>query len=146
VSTDYILLTLRIISGLILIAILAALFFIIWRDYRSATLQAQASRRTYGKLTPLMQVHESYLPRGESYPLLPLTSLGRAPTNHIVIDEQTASSEHAVVALRNGQWWLEDRNSRNGTLLNGELIHTAVIIANGDIISIGSASFQIELE
>ena len=34
------------------------------------------------------------------------------------ISDPYASGEHSLVAWRSGQWWLEDRDSRNGTLLN----------------------------
>lgn len=144
-SVDVLLLVLRIVSGVILLCLMIALFVIMWRDYRSATTQVQASRRTYGKLVVLAETAEGYLQTSTTYPLLPLTSIGRAPTNTIIIEEQFASSEHAMIALRNGQWWLEDRNSRNGTLVNGEPA-SSLIITDGDIISVGSTNLRLELE
>lgn len=83
---------------------------------------------------------------GETYPLLPLTSLGRSPTNTIPISDSFASSEHALVAMRNGQWWIEDRKSRNGTLLNDLPVTEATVITHGDVISIGNMKFRLELE
>ena len=83
---------------------------------------------------------------GETYPLLPLTSLGRSPTNTVPINDSFASSEHALVAFRNGQWWLEDRRSRNGTLLNDMPVTQPVVITDGDIIGIGKIKFRLELE
>lgn len=83
---------------------------------------------------------------GEDYPLLPLTSLGRSPTNTIPINDTFASSEHALVAMRNGQWWIEDRKSRNGTLLNDLPVTEPIVITHGDIIGIGTMKFRLELE
>ena len=83
---------------------------------------------------------------GRLIPLLPLTSLGRSPTNTIPIHDNYASGEHALVALRGGQWWLEDRQSRNGTMINGMPITQPVIITDGDIIGVGNLSFRLELE
>jgi len=83
---------------------------------------------------------------GEEYPLLSLTSLGRAPTNTISINDTFASSEHALLAMRNGQWWIEDRRSRNGTLLNDIPVTEPMVIIHGDIIGIGSIKFRLELE
>ncbi len=144
-STEFLLLLLRIISGLLLIGILAALFVFLWRDYRSAVAQVKASRRSYGQLVALAEVDGQYMATGKTYPLLPLTSIGRSPTNTITIDDSFASSEHANVFMREGQWWLEDRHSRNGTQLNGEDVLAPVVVTDGDIISIGKQSYRLEL-
>lgn len=147
-TLDQLLFGLRLVSALLLLAILLALLVALWRDYQSAALHTQASRRVYGQLVALTQLEamNMYAPTGETYPLLPLTSLGRSLTNTIVIEDNFASSEHAVIALRNTQWWLEDRNSRNGTLLNGEPITKPVIVTDGDIIGIGKISYKLQLD
>ena len=145
-TTELILFLLRVTSGIILILVLAALFFILWRDYRSAVIGIEANRRVYGQLVELKEINGNYLMTGTTFPLLSLTSLGRSPTNAISLNDTFASSEHALVALRNGQWWLEDRNSRNGTTLNEVLITRPAIITDGDIIGIGNIRFRMELE
>lgn len=145
-TTDLILLLLRFISGLLLFGVLLALFLILWREYRSTLVQVEARRRSYGQLVALREIDGRLMLTGEDYPLLPLTSLGRSPTNTIPISDTFASSEHALVAMRNGQWWLEDRNSRNGTLLNDLPVTEPMVITHGDIISIGNLKFRLELE
>jgi hypothetical protein len=145
-STDVILFLLRFVAGLLLIGWLGALFVFMWRDYHSAVHEAQANRRTYGQLIAMREIDGNYLRTGEVYPLLSLTSIGRAPTNTITVVDTFASNEHALVALRNGQWWLEDRRSRNGTTLNGMVVKQPLVITNGDIIGIGQLRFQLELE
>lgn len=145
-SIELILFILRLFSGALLIALLGALFFVLWRDYSRAAAQTELYRRSYGKLVAMTQLDEYYSETGEAYPLLPLTSIGRAPTNSVVIDDSFASSEHAMLVLKNGQWWLEDRNSRNGTLLNGERVTSSIIVTDGDLISIGNRSFRIEID
>ncbi|MFN8448845.1 MAG: FHA domain-containing protein [Anaerolineae bacterium] len=145
-STELTLFLLRLISGSLLVGVLALLFVVMWRDYRSAVVQVEASRRAYGRLIELREIGENYAPTGQTYPLLPLTSLGRSPTNTIAIEDSYASGEHALVALRSGQWWLEDRQSRNGTTINGMPITQPVIITDGDIIGVGSLCFRLELE
>jgi hypothetical protein len=146
VNAELVLFLLRLISGVLLIVVLILLFVFMWRDYRSAATQVEASRRIHGRLTMLHDIDGKHAIAGQSYPLLPLTSLGRAPTNSIPIDDTFASSEHAVVALRNGQWWLEDRQSRNGTMLNGMSVTQPVIVTDGDIIGIGKMRFRLDLE
>jgi pSer/pThr/pTyr-binding forkhead associated (FHA) protein len=86
------------------------------------------------------------MPTGEVYPLRPLTSIGRSPTNSIVISDNFASSEHALISLKEGRWWLEDRNSRNGTVLNGEAISSPIIVTDGDIISIGNTHLKLTFD
>ncbi len=145
-ETELTLFLLRLVSGALLIALLALLFIAMWRDYRSAVVQTEASRRAYGKMVELRELDDAYVVTGQTFALLPLTSLGRSPTNTIPINDDFASGEHALVALRNGQWWLEDRQSRNGTTINGMPISQPVIITDGDIIGVGSVRLRLDLE
>lgn len=145
-TIDLVLFALRILAGVALLTFLLALFVLLWRDYRATLRQNRAHRRSYGRLVALARVDDLIAPTGEAHPLLPLTTLGRAPTNTIIIADHFASSEHALVSLNEGQWWLEDRKSRNGTQLNGEVIDTPVIVTDGDVISIGHASYRLELD
>ncbi|MCB9451945.1 MAG: FHA domain-containing protein [Anaerolineaceae bacterium] len=141
-----ILFALRAVSGLLLLTILLGLFVVIWKEFRSAAEQTAPQRKIYGRLNVLREIDGSYRVTGETYPLLPLTSLGRSPTNSIPIPDTFASSEHALVTLRDGQWWLEDRQSRNGTTLNDLPVKQPVVITHGDFIGIGTVRFHVELE
>lgn len=145
-SVEITLFVIRVISGIVLLAMLASLFYVIWRDYKATISELEASRRVYGYLIPLQEVDGNLVQVGEKHPLLPLTSLGRSPTNTIIIQDSFASSEHAALKLRNGQWWLEDRQSRNGTTLNDMPINQSVVMTEGDIIGIGSQHFRLELK
>lgn len=144
-SLEVILLILRVLAGLTLLLFLVMLFVMIWRDFKRANRQLQATRTTYGQLIGITQINDVYVHTTETFPLLPITTLGRSATNTVVINDNFASSEHARIMLKDGQWWLEDRNSRNGTLLNEELITGSIILSNGDIIGIGSFSYRFEL-
>jgi hypothetical protein len=146
VALDTILFILRLISGLLLLGMMGAFFVVLWRDYSSAAAQTQVSRRIYGQLQGLIEADDAFIPTGETFPLRPLTSIGRSPTNSIVIRDEFSSSEHAMISLKDGRWWLEDRNSRNGTILNGEAMTSAVIVTDGDIVSIGTSHFKIVLD
>jgi hypothetical protein len=145
-TTEIALLLLRILSGGLLLALMAAFFAVMWRDYRRASAAVEVRRRSFGQLVAMREIDGSTRLTGETYPLLPLTSLGRSPSNTITVDNSFASSEHALVTLRDGQWWLEDRHSRNGTTLNDVPITEPVIITQGDIIGIGQMKFRLELE
>ena len=172
-STDVVLLILRGITSLVLLGFVGAVFWVLWRDYRLASSAAGEGRR-HGRLvvvqagqdiataspgdgdTPTTELSgtaeavQAALQVGElagaSFPLLPLTSLGRAPTNTVVLNDTFCSQEHALVTRRGGQWWLEDRNSSNGTRLNGLPVNEPVVLSSGDVIGIGRVQLKIELE
>ncbi len=144
-TLDLTLLALRVVSGSLLIGFTMLVFLVMWRDYRAITEQIGSNRRTYGYLVPLQEIDGDYIVIGEKSALYPLTTLGRSNSNTIVVDDSFASNEHALIALRSGQWWLEDRKSRNGTTLNEIPVSQPVIMTNGDIIGIGSTRFRLEL-
>jgi pSer/pThr/pTyr-binding forkhead associated (FHA) protein len=72
--------------------------------------------------------------------------LGRSPTNRVKVEDNFASGDHALISRRNGQWWLEDRKSRNGTTLNGILVTRPLVITHGDVIGIGHMRYRVDLE
>jgi hypothetical protein len=145
-SLEIILFLLRVASATLLLLLVFTLLYFMWKEYRSTVITIQANRRSYGQIVLLQQIDNSYVMLGETYALLPLTSLGRAPTNSIVVKDSFASNEHAQIVLRNGQWWLEDHHSRNGTTLNEIPITQPVVMTNGDIVGIGTQRFRLELE
>jgi hypothetical protein len=49
-------------------------------------------------------------------------SLGRIEGNDLVLPSESVSRQHARLRFQNGQIWLVDLNSSNGTLLNGQRI------------------------
>ncbi len=51
-----------------------------------------------------------------------LIEIGRAVDNDIVITSKRVSREHACIHKEGRKWVLEDRNSANGTFLNGDRI------------------------
>jgi hypothetical protein len=144
-NADSLLFALRAAAGLLLLAFVGALLVMTWRDYHAVSQEVISRTRRRGRLV-VMQSNGATLKPGVAFPLLPLTSLGRAPTNTIVLNDTFASNEHALVTLRSGQWWLEDRNSSNGTLLNGYRIQEPVVISAGDVIAVGRVELKLELE
>lgn len=145
-SIELLLFSLRIASTVFLLSILALILYTIWREHQAIIQRIQASRRSYGQLVAIVEVDEQYMTTGESYPLLPLTTFGRSPTNTIMVKDTFASSEHARIYLKDGQWWLEDCNSRNGTTLNELPIKEQIIMTDGDMIGIGETRFRLDLE
>ncbi len=56
---------------------------------------------------------------GALLPLLPVTTLGAARDNSLVLGDQFVSGHHARLEWDGAQWWVEDLGSSNGTLVNG---------------------------
>jgi pSer/pThr/pTyr-binding forkhead associated (FHA) protein len=66
------------------------------------------------------------LPDGIEFELGDRLAIGRAPENDLALDSKKVSREHALVAFRDGRWFLEDRGSYNGTFLNGTRLQPGV--------------------
>ncbi len=66
-------------------------------------------------------------------------TLGRAPTNQIVIKDDRCSRYHAEVFQSKSQWMLRDLDSRNGTELGGERIRGDIVLSPGDVFRIAHA-------
>jgi Nif-specific regulatory protein len=66
-------------------------------------------------------------------------TIGRAPTNAIVVKDERCSRNHAEVFQAQGQWTLRDLDSRNGTLVDGQRIQADYQLQAGDIVRIGNS-------
>jgi pSer/pThr/pTyr-binding forkhead associated (FHA) protein len=67
----------------------------------------------------------------------PMT-IGRDSSNDIVLTDRSVSGHHAVVRYIAGEWVIGDLDSRNGTLVNGELITGETSIVVGDVVQFGA--------
>ena len=72
-------------------------------------------------------------------------TIGRDPSNDITIVEDSVSNKHAIILYRNGNFFLRDEMSSNGTYVNGEEIlpDTPTRLKDGDLIvfGVGKAKF-----
>ena len=68
-------------------------------------------------------------------------SLGRGNENKIVIKDPYISKNHLKIVEDEGNYYLEDLNSANGTYLNGDKIMDVVKLKNGDRIRVGQVEF-----
>ncbi|MBN1991909.1 MAG: FHA domain-containing protein [Anaerolineae bacterium] len=70
-----------------------------------------------------------------------VTTLGRAPSCQVVIENDFASRRHAQIIKRDQLYWLKDLGSKNGTLLNNEPVTAEVLLSDGAEVRIGEAVF-----
>ena len=78
--------------------------------------------------------------------LQPEIMIGRDPGCDLALMDEALSAHHARLAHHHGQWWLEDLNSTNGTLLNREKLTTAAVVITGDQFKCGNTVFGIQVE
>ena len=64
-------------------------------------------------------------------------TVGRAPTNRIVLNDEVCSRYHCEVFQNGATWTLRDLQSRNGTMLSGEPVEGEVELKPGQVIEIG---------
>jgi len=75
----------------------------------------------------------------------PEISIGRSPNSDIQIDNLAVSRKHARLIQLNGQYVVEDLNSKNGILLNNEKISKAILKHN-DIVGVGKHTLVINFD
>lgn len=154
-SIEWTLLVLRLLAVAALYAFLIIVVYVIWRDLgavgRALDQDPNVTSVAADALSPagclrVVSVGESSLQTGDVFDLWTHTTLGRASDNHIVLLDTFVSTYHARLDRRDGEWWLTDLDSRNGTLLNGVPITKSVPLADGDVIGVGHVELKLEIE
>jgi len=136
-----ILLALRLLLAFSLYAFLGWAFASLWRDIKQQGMLL-ASR----KVPPIVLT----IAIGESIPqachfILPEVTIGRDPACECPVDDEAISARHARLSFHHNQWWLEDLNSTNGTLLNQEKLITPTVVISDDEFNCGETRFVISL-
>lgn len=67
-----------------------------------------------------------------------LVSIGRDPSNDVVLPDAMVSRRHAVIEYRGSQYYIRDCNSSNGSLVNGDRVSERSL-RDGDLVAIGTA-------
>ena len=74
---------------------------------------------------------------GESFPLeRDRMTIGRRPDSDVFLDDVTVSRDHALLVRRNGDFYLDDLGSLNGTYVNRRRIESHRL-ADGDELQVG---------
>ena len=139
------------------IALLALLYFFIWRATRTVVLdlygprEARRSRPAPAKARPARRgrlptkviVMDEKGRKVGSHRLSGTLQVGRAPSCQIRLDDTYISQLHAKISERDGSWWLEDLGSTNGTYLNQRKVTVPTEISPGDRIRIGKTVLEV---
>jgi pSer/pThr/pTyr-binding forkhead associated (FHA) protein len=69
--------------------------------------------------------------------------IGRADDSTLVLTDDFASSRHARLTNRGGQWYVEDLGSTNGTFLDQQRVQGPLLVAPGQPIRIGQTALEL---
>ena len=70
-------------------------------------------------------------------------TIGRAPESTLVLTDDYASSQHARLVPRDGQWFVEDLGSTNGTFLDKEKVTRPTPVPPGAKVRIGKTVLEL---
>jgi adenylate cyclase len=70
-------------------------------------------------------------------------TVGRSDDNNLVLPDRWISRNHAMLqGMENGEFYLIDLGSRNGTFINGRRVSVPVILKNSDLLTFGQTEIQ----
>jgi hypothetical protein len=85
--------------------------------------------------------------RGSKVETIPLdgkpVQIGRSEACQLRLDDAFASSFHARLFIREGEWFVEDLGSTNGTFLNQQRVTEPAAVAAGDRVRIGRTILEL---
>jgi hypothetical protein len=132
-----VLLVIRVVLGLTLYAFLGMILLFLWKE-----IQSHRASEIHYPPAVLVIADDSNVDVRHS--LIANNRIGRAADNTLVLQDETASAHHARLSFHEGQWWLEDLGSRNGTAVNGIALEGPLVLTYGDQIAFGRVEFRME--
>jgi hypothetical protein len=132
---------------LVRLLFLGLLYLFLFRVARALVADLRSAAREPGLELGRLVVAAS--PSGEpaegtTLALDAITTIGREVNNAIVVDDQFASADHAILTYRGRTWYVEDLASTNGTFVNGNKVEGLAPLGFGDTIQIGQVRFRHE--
>jgi pSer/pThr/pTyr-binding forkhead associated (FHA) protein len=126
----------------------AVLMVILVAVYRETSTRIQKKQvqaaRIHGSLRIIQSGSDPHLAPGTVIELKPLTNLGAAPDNDVILGDKFVSGHHFQMRWDGRFWWVEDLSSKNGTWVNQQMVMPGrpqavaggVTIAAGDVLMI----------
>ncbi|MFH1184205.1 MAG: FHA domain-containing protein [Chloroflexota bacterium] len=139
--TGPIVLVLRLLAAAALYTFLAIALWMMWQELRRTAALAA------GHKVPPIRLEVSA--RGARPVVRFFTQtdviLGRDPLCDVPLSDKAISARHARLSFHDGQWWVDDLGSTNGTRLNRERVLVSTVLTSGDEIKCGSAKVLVTL-
>ena len=108
----------------------------------AARVKEKKPKRPRGQASALTIVNPP-AQRGRSFPLGQELSVGRAAGCVITLDDTYVSQLHARVFQQDGQTFVEDLGSTNGTYLNGQKVSGPMVMSRGDQLRVGDTVMEL---
>ncbi len=140
-------------------ALLALLYFFIYRAVRSIAVDLSGRRAAQPATTPAkppkvratrgakaptsLVVHAPEGRRPKTFRLSGGLEIGRAESCQVRLDDTYASQHHARLSARDGSWFVEDLGSTNGTYVNDRRVQAPVEVRSGDVVRIGKTVMEL---
>jgi pSer/pThr/pTyr-binding forkhead associated (FHA) protein len=154
--SDQLLTTLKIALLAFIYLFFARVLWAVWTEVRVPTApglnarqikvkaaKGSAKRAVDATPTKLLVVEPAAM-RGSTVSLDTEVVVGRADECDVALSEDPfVSTRHARFFQRDGEWWVEDLGSTNGTLVNAQRITEASRIRRDDRVQAGSAVFEV---
>jgi len=132
---------LRLLLTVSLYAFLAWAFTSLWRDIKLQSTLLAARKIPPISLTLSQAGQIAHIRRF----IQPEVTIGRDPACECPVEDESISARHARLSYHHNQWWLEDLDSTNGTLLNQEKLAMPTVVISGDEFRCGSILFTVVL-
>jgi pSer/pThr/pTyr-binding forkhead associated (FHA) protein len=132
---------LRLLLAISLYLFLAWAFMSLWRD-----IKLQSALLSTRKIPPisLSLTHDNKITQTRRFIQAEVT-IGRDPACECPVEDGSMSGRHARLSYHHNQWWLEDLDSTNGTLINQEKLAIPTVVVSGDEFRCGETLFTIML-
>jgi len=72
--------------------------------------------------------------------------IGRSDEVQLVVSDVSVSRRHAMIVNRQGDFYVSDLGSTNGTFLNRQSVTTATLLSEGDKVSVGHVTFKFSFQ
>ena len=135
-------LVLRIALAIALYAFLAWALITLWRDMRQQGTKLAEQKKPSLTITVLSEHSRQKQGRFSQSEII----IGRHAHCDLSIMDEALSAQHARISHHHGQWWLEDLNSTNGTLLNDSKLTTSAVVITGDQFKCGNTLFVLHID
>jgi pSer/pThr/pTyr-binding forkhead associated (FHA) protein len=141
-------------------ALVVLLYFFVFRAVRSVALDVAGRRRdrggapmrapaaasarpSKGKPPSQVVVHEPDASKPRTVRLPGSVEIGRGDGCAVRLSDSYVSQMHARLAERDGEWYVEDSGSTNGTFLNDRRVQQPVPVHAGDVVKVGKTVLEL---
>jgi hypothetical protein len=109
----------------------------------SAKVGVLAGARSAGRTVRELRIVEPAADQGKAFPLGDEITVGRAAGCQVTLDDTYVSQLHARIFQRDGELFVEDLGSTNGTYLNRAKVSGPMAMKPGDRLQVGSVVLEL---